>query len=568
MAGNFLQYLDRIQTLAPDYGRRRLIGGIGAGLVSSLFGRNVLAGDTGASNPTTNGTGSVGTTAWLKPNKINDLEGFGAISKKIDVHAHFINASDVPVTGFILGPIMHASEWWEKILLAFLVPFADPLARIAPTAEEELKKLTVLSRQYVGLSIDSIAENLHVERKKHIEAQSQQFYDLVKGTGFETEYNRLPASSDRIKGLAQIPKLQEDSLAIAVAAAESPLDAESQKEVAKINVPDGTPYKEGTLAFIGYMLCYRWSNLRSYQIAFSEDKNSIGINHVLSALVDFDYWLDGGKPRSSHESQMRLHARLSELSNGYMRPIISYNPLRDIMERDGALKLVRTAITDKKFVGIKIYPPNGYYPWGNTALNPRDSNAGEIDKRLEKLWQFSDEAEVPVMAHTNETMGSDEAHDRFGKPKGWEQLTLEYKTKLNLKKPPRVNLGHFGGSGFDDKKNDWTAEFAALMQKPGGTNIFGDLGYWDDLQCGMVDPAKCDRARKRLENALRSRQNGAVGNTPVTDRVMYGTDWLMLSRSPHWANYPHALYEAIKKIPNSGVDNIFGPNAMRCFTRL
>src|SRR5207245_2705224 len=104
----------------------------------------------------------------------------------------------------------------------------------------------------------------------------------------------------------------------------------------------------------------------SYYTAFSTHDEAIGVNRVLGALVDFDRWLDC-PPRSAHEDQMRLHARMSQLSGSYMLPLIGYNPWTDIVENGRSLSLVREAVTRHGFVGVKIYPANGFRPWGNTS---------------------------------------------------------------------------------------------------------------------------------------------------------------------------------------------------------
>ena len=71
-------------------------------------------------------------------------------------------------------------------------------------------------------------------------------------------------------------------------------------------------------------------------------------------------------------------------------------------------------------------------------------------------------------------------------------------------------------------------------------------------------------ARQRLERALKVTV-GADGET-VVDRVMFGTDWLMLSQVKGWPDYPRLLLESVRAIATpSDVDNIFGLNAQKCF---
>ena len=55
----------------------------------------------------------------------------------------------------------------------------------------------------------------------------------------------------------------------------------------------------------------------------------------------------------------------------------------------------------------------------------------------------------------------------------------------------------------------------------------------------------------------------AVAKLGVSKRVMYGSDWLMLSRERGWAMYPHDIALASKGI--LAADDLFGLNAQRCF---
>ena len=62
----------------------------------------------------------------------------------IDVHAHFFNASDVPVRGFLEDCLGHRAPPSVQLLLKALARIADRLADRAPTAAEELAELSAL----------------------------------------------------------------------------------------------------------------------------------------------------------------------------------------------------------------------------------------------------------------------------------------------------------------------------------------------------------------------------------------------------------------------------------------
>jgi hypothetical protein len=124
-----------------------------------------------------------------------------------------------------------------------------------------------------------------------------------------------------------------------------------------------------------------------------------------------------------------------------------------------------------------------------------------------------------------------------------------------------VNLGHFGGD-TEGTVNDWTDRMAKLMTLPYGDKLFGDLGYWSDLRCDEVGSTRCQNAAERLRKVLNYELSD---HERVADRVMFGSDWLMLSREPHWSDYASELFAAIQGFAPDDVENIFGENAVKCF---
>ena len=84
---------------------------------------------------------------------------------------------------------------------------------------------------------------------------------------------------------------------------------------------------------------------------------------------------------------MRLNGKckLAVLSGSYVLPLVPHKPRTDI-ERDGqSFKLVRRAIEERCFVGVKLYPPMGFRPLGNnspvdTGLPPQDQESNSPPK--------------------------------------------------------------------------------------------------------------------------------------------------------------------------------------------
>ena len=488
----------------------------------------------------------------------------------IDVHAHFFNASDVPVRGFLEECLGHRAPESAQVLLRALARIADRLARLAPTAAEEIKELPSLVRTGPSAAIapNAAAARLPAERQ----ATAERLADAIRGSEFEREYRAMHRLSGPSAGVTRgrSGPLSVNEILDVLSRAENPATPGAQATVSlDVRSPEAIE-ADGTLAFLTYMLSRRWVNLQSYMTVFTTAEHAFGIDKVLGALVDFDYWLDC-PPLSSQDDQVRLHQRLYELyscdvngqPNPYFHPVVAYNPWTDIKQGGAGLKRVVTACTKGNFVAVKIYPPTGFRPFGNATI-PADTrkarpNLKDLDTTLRHFFETCADKRIPVLAHTAFSNGRDNDHDDFGGPKGWKALLAEY---ASASKAQVVDFGHFGGAQHES----WTQEFAELMRDQPRMLLYGDLGYWEELMCmGSSEEAACTSARERLRRAM---DTAIPGAETVLDRVMFATDWLMLSRVDKWAQYPRRVYDTLRGIP--GMDDarlakVFGGNATKCF---
>jgi predicted TIM-barrel fold metal-dependent hydrolase len=492
-------------------------------------------------------------TGVLAPpsNAVRAASGRGPV---IDAHAHFFNASDVPVRGFLEECLGHRAPAAARLLIKALAHLADRLAERAPTAAQELEELNAIA----GANLAAAQTRFEAERR----ATAARVADAVRGSEFERRYRQLkrrspgPAaqrsgslSPDEILGIVDTV---EDPTAVQLSAAELDFDGE---------------IADGMLGFLNYMLSYRWVNLQSYMKAFTVGPNAFGIDAVVGALIDFDYWLDC-PPRSAHDDQLSVHQRLYELhvrrdDSGtvpYFYPVVAYNPWTDINQKGAGLARVVHACTKGNFVGVKIYPPSGFRPAGNATI-PAETcksrpNLKELDSTLAAFFSTCADLQIPVIAHAARSNGRDDAHDEFGGPDGWSMLLSHF---ASASRTPIVSFGHFGGASA------WTAEFAALVASHPSMSLYADLGYWEELMCSGPSP-KCTAALDLLKDALKV-SVGTAGET-LASRTMFATDWLMLSQVKRWATYPAGLQDSLGQILGSSspdVAKILGGNAKKCF---
>jgi predicted TIM-barrel fold metal-dependent hydrolase len=499
----------------------------------------------------------------LRPSRVSNFGKPLGIKYCLDAHAHFFNASDVNVAGYLKGPVAHTIK--NKDLREFLIamiPLVEQLANNAPKAHEEYEYLYSYQKRHPELAN---RKQLPEYSRHLLDMEADIFRDKLANTLFQEMTKRkldidyIKLQSEYRSRLGILKGAPERFSKDTVLNALDPTRRLQQNLLYKnTQAPnDGNEEPGGILEFVGHMLSYRWMALRTYQRFYTEDDKAFGIDGVFGALVDFDYFLDC-PPRSSREDQVKLQSLLSWLSGGYMLPLVGYNPWTDIKRDDESLNLVKRAITDYGFVGVKIYPPIGYFPYGNDKLNVDSSlprpDLAQLDGKLEKLFSWCAENSIPVMAHTGESMGRDDASDEFANPEGWKLLFEQFKGK----NPPFINAGHFGGDEPKDPQSnsDWPKEYAKLAKDPTGIHFYGDLGYWSALTKCTPMTEDCKTAIERIKGALNE-------NPMMKSRIMFGTDWFMLSKEQDWASYPRYLAQNLKDILPA--DALFYRNTLDCF---
>ena len=193
-----------------------------------------------------------------------------------------------------------------------------------------------------------------------------------------------------------------------------------------------------------------------------------------------------------------------------------------------SLDFVRHAVERGGFVGVKIYPPAGYLPLGNSLRFGTDQG-GRLDAALGAMYAYCTAMDVPILAHANASNGFADGYDDLAGPDGW-RLVLQDFPDL------RVCFGHFGhlhevgANPSDPPPASWVNGFVSLIDDH--PHVYADVGnskfpvlasyregYFEVLRWMLGDDAPNEQQARRRQ------------------RVMFGTDWWMNTMAPAHREY-------------------------------
>ncbi len=314
-------------------------------------------------------------------------------------------------------------------------------------------------------------------------------------------------------------------------------------------VASGTPFLAlqktagSVIDFVVEMFQYRYTSFARYLDDF-ERASGRRVNLTLSALVDYDWWLNSGRPtETSLQEQVDLMAELAVVTGGrlhYWAPFCPYRQAQWRLEPRStfsSLKLVQNAVRENGAVGVKIYPPMGFAPYGNATLPASiwrsaswlsglarsDSFGKELDLSMDELYAWCVAEDIPILAHANTSSGPSDAFEALAGPDYWEMA-------LNMYGQLRVIFGHFGGAE-DNASAAKARRFIQLMgSSSGGSGIHAsaDVSYFERA---MENPTE-------LGNALRGLLSpGSDPNGVLEKRLLFGSDWKMLLLEAHADQY-------------------------------
>lgn len=505
-----------------------------------------------------------------------------------DAHVHLFNAADLPISGFVRhvylpGRFPDGSlPDWARALAGFFLEVVHPLAEISIRAEYVRslfppKKVT--------------PESFGQRAAEHVDELTSQ--PLRPGAGSLHGFAATP-SADQELGLRR----SYDALGEAAAAAagvgsgarplgdpflkSAPARRESFErfrfaftELAR-RAEGGSPATFAAFAtsstdeqsdfarLIGwaYLMCLsRTRHLEEYLRTYSRDglRPRLLVNH----LVDYDMWL-GSRPRriATQRRQVEFMARLARRHRPQVDVLTfaPFDPLKNAIERKRGgrttLQYFQQAYVDGKIAGFKLYPPMGFRALGNatlanskfapgdgiqqTALRAWNSEAS-LGKALDEAlgdfytWSTDEKIDAPLMAHAAPGNLASKAFRERVDPVWWERAVAAH---------PRLRLsfGHLVDSAADfvaavksgDHAGVWALGAPTRLFANPNTRVYGDLGYMPKL-------VERPELAKDFFVALR-KHYGEAG----LQRILYGSDWIMLGQEPGSGDYLGRLRDGMK----------------------
>lgn len=506
----------------------------------------------------------------------------------IDVHNHIFNGSDLPTVRFIkIVVLQHYPQQARRVLdiddpdaldglLAVLIRMIELVH--APSAAEEI----------------SVLDNsgLAVEQNTNSAANENEAINAV--AEFVGDGSLAPASSTRqfraIRS-AIFKASGEDRLASSDAA----IRPDQAKQVA------ARAYRSQFdlgLLLRWFALFTRYRYALAEQLVADHASQDFEARLLCPAMIDFDHWLGERVDDSPLPAQVEVMGRLARRKSGpVVHGYVAYDPLRQALFEAGMFRqfdplyLVQTALREEGFIGVKVYPPMGFKPFGNSddphqaypdirAINElicapvhhpttatcdphRDDASAIVSKYLDKamadLFDLCVAEDATILAHANDSNAASQGASNRADPAYWLPVFGRWPAL-------RVGLAHFGpfaahsvaapaGSALPESSWEWT--FGRYIAGAGDPPVFADISYLNEIT---------QRSPAELSAYAATFRRWIAQFDPGCHHLMFGTDWTMLGRDPAYAGYTarvHAFFKDACSFSPAMMERLFYGNAAR-----
>ncbi len=449
-------------------------------------------------------------------------------SGSVDVHCHVFNAHDVPVRKFVELAYLETKIPGGTLLDPLLAFVCFIMNADAPTTEKELAELRggermLVQRDTLRRKIDLVGRAIQQMRKG-----KTQFDYRPPGMPAERE----AVQSARVNPANQVWIQRRFPLAQRRRLARVPPDARVHAEL------DRAARFLISWAALGTWIDFAFNYTKSRyelteQLANLSPMQASEVVLYTPALLDIGHWVG-----DLHTSDIGQQVEIMELiaarpGRKYaVHAFVPFDPWRAIGD-PSVLQTVIDAINSQGCIGVKVYPPMGFKPMNNDVANFPDERrpshpdgAAAVNQTMGALLEYCLQNDVPVMAHCSDSQFVTDLGGACANPQNWKDfMDLSPRNRLL-----RLNLAHFGGPW--DLDIHWSDTVTAMLgQYP---NLYSDIA---DASFVLDDPSKAAN-NKRVLDRMKALLNPASGPKPAArSRVMYGSDWSLLAREPHFTPY-------------------------------
>jgi predicted TIM-barrel fold metal-dependent hydrolase len=463
----------------------------------------------------------------------------------IDAHAHIVNGRDVPIYGFVKYVYFREHVPGGALADAAIHLLEDVIQDSAPDHDEEAANLCGLIEKAARPAPPGCpVAVVHARAAGTPRLRPESAPANPTGASLDRPRTYLngrlqdPALRAAVVGSLQRARLQP-ALPGAARRALRPmaaLAADAAPEVAA----------ESFLQMFGELIrdfsSWRINNLYALERLYPD------VDLFVTTLLDFDKWVyeESNVPLPK---QVELMTMIAIASDGRVLPFVPFDPWRDVATGGAALASIQAAVASGGAVGVKLYPPMGFRASGNDQ-SFADWQAGldrdhlgadfgqQVDARLEALYAWGERDGVPILAHTGASNFSRDSAADDSHPRYWAAVLARHQGL-------RLDLSHLGGQ--EPEHASWRDDVMALFRYP---NVYGDVA--------------CFQPQRDAESGFWSRlEDQIAGNAGIGRRLLYGSDWFLLSDCAAPEGYESTLRQtAADTLGADGAVRLFGENAV------
>jgi len=284
-------------------------------------------------------------------------------------------------------------------------------------------------------------------------------------------------------------------------------------------------------------------------------------------MIDYEYWFKNSKDVHIASQIDTIYRDVVLPYKGRIHPFVAFDPARELAyraklpspdnlkhggppEKYSSFDLVKEAIRNKGFIGVKIYNSLGYRPLGNLAVEKKRNKkifkknkmkeyiqftGQQFDQVLTELYDYCEKEQVPITAHcvSDGIEAYPGASYDFGNPVYW-RIVLDKFPDLHL------NLAHFGWSGNEcynrkghKRQKAWVNEICDMLKTY--KYLFVDAAHHEVI----ID--------KKVPEFVKDYQ-AICNDFPdlIQKRLLFGIDWHVISRVDDFQNFKQKYIQVLK----------------------